>query len=402
MSRMRDSVVLSLTERLDGLAEAPGLTREELDAALAPLQNRLTILSAGGPTVERLQAVDGRLQALELSLAHVAERLMSVGDAAGGIPALATDLHRLTEQVDGLTALGGQVDGVRSQLSAITEGPASVRAQLAGLDQDVAALDRKLTGFAVPSTEEISAAVAARLADRLVDELAPRVADVVLDRIGPVVAQQVGATVAASVLDGVQTSTDQAEVRLRTHMDEAILTLAEALLRKRRPNRSWAPAVAVDDLGDDDEEGEPVAPAAPAASSGITTAPAPAIRVDRELPTAAAPPTPPAPPAETVDEPIAQSALPEVDEDDEEDEDDEVVLDLDEAQYDEEPEPPSPPAPPAHQPMPAPPARPTARIPRGNILPAEPVRGRAAVVEDDDEDEDGDDTRRRPWWRPGG
>jgi hypothetical protein len=393
MSRMRDSVVLSLTERLDGLAEAPGLTREELDAALAPLQNRLTILSAGGPTVERLQAVDGRLQALELSLAHVAERLTSVGDAAGGIPALATDLHRLTEQVEGLTALGGQVDGVRSQLSAITDGPASVRAQLAGLDQDVAALDRKLTGFAVPSTEEISAAVAARLADRLVDELAPRVADVVLDRIGPVVAQQVGATVAASVLDGVQASTDQAEVRLRTHMDEAILTLAEALLRKRRPNRSWAPAVAVDDLGDDDEEGEPVAPAAPAASSGITTAPAPAIRVDRELPKA------PPPPAEPIDELAPEVA--EVDEADEDD--DEVVLDLDEAQYDEKPEPPSPPsppAPPAHQPMPAPPARPTARVPRGNILPAEPARGRAAVVEDDDED--GDDTRRRPWWRPGG
>jgi hypothetical protein len=50
--------------------------------------------------------------------------------------------------------------------------------------------------------------------------------------------------------------------------------------------------------------------------------------------------------------------------------------------------------------MPAPPARPTARVPRNTVLPAEPVRGRAAVVEDDDED--GEDTRRRPWWRPGG
>jgi uncharacterized protein YoxC len=425
VARMRDSVVLALTERIDVLAASPAISPEQLSAALTevvgPLQSRLDGLAAGGPALDRLQALDARLHGLEEALGQLGDRVGQVGDAAGGIPAVATDLHRLTLQVEGLGGVTADVAGVRERM----DGLATVAVDVAGLRHDVDEVGTRVAGLSVPTTEQISAAVAARLADRLVDELSPRVADVVLDRIGPVVAQQVGEKVAASILDGVEASTAQAEGRLRTHMDEAILTLAEALLRKRRPNRSWAPEAAADE--DDDEEGEPAAERSlPLAPQPATPEPAAAARLEPRKP---APPAPKLPgpvdrgddgPEHGQDDDQARSTV--HGQDDRQDEDDArkpAALGFDEVSA----------------PKPAPPARPSTRTaaraaaraaaretaretretretarptsrPAGatgpTVLPAEPASRRAPAAVDVDDEDDDDGIRRRPWWRPGG
>jgi chromosome segregation ATPase len=360
MARLRDSVVSSLGERIDGLAASPAVTPEHLTEALTPLQNRLSVLASGGPALERVTALEARLQSLEALLTSHGERLGAVGDAVGGIPAVATDLHRQAEQVD---SLGSELAAVREQLTHLSGSigeVAQLRSSVDTLTGTVSALD-------VPSNDEVAAAVSARLADRLVDQLAPRVADAVLHRIGPIVAEQVGAAVSDRVMGGVETSTAAAEVRLRTHMDEAILTLAEALLRKRRPNRSWAPEVVVDD-----DEGAPPAP----------------LPVPTPTPPSAAPAPEPA---------VAEDAAPA-------DADVEELRTADDGTSAAEAIEPAAPTRTEAGPRPAP------RLPRSSVLPAESTgrprgispAGAAEPHEDDDDEDDEEDGRRRPWWRPGG
>ncbi len=387
VDRVRDSVVASLTERIDGRTERPAVSPEELTEALAPLRSGLAELAAGGPAADHITAVDGRLHGLETLLGQLGDRLSHVGDAAGGIPAVATDLHRLTEQVEALGGLAGELAAVRQQVG----GVSALTTEVTGLRQDVEDLGSRVAGLAVPSTEEIAAAVAARLADRLVDQLAPRIADVVLERIGPRVAEQVGDVATKRVLAGVESSTSQAEARLRTHMDEAILTLAEALLHKRRPSRSWATEAAADE-DDDDEQGEPVPPLAPTKAP----APAPAATARRAAP-------PPSLAVQDDDEPTVATEAIDVAKvtdatdatEDAEDAEDEPASD----------EPDTAPTVRAvtlpEPPRPAPAPGPTSRLPHGDVLPAG-TGSRGGHPLDRDEDDDDDGARRRPWWRPGG
>jgi hypothetical protein len=434
VARVRDSVVVSLTERIDAVGGRPSVSPDDLAVALAPLQDRLTTLAAGGPALEQMRALDARLQGLEEGLTALGERLGHVGDAAGGIPAVATDLHRLTEQVDGFGAVTGELGELRTQVL----GLSAIGTEVAGLREDVEDLGSRVAGLTIPSTEQIAAAVATRLSDRLVDELAPRVADVVLERVAPLVAKEIGPTVAAQVLDGVQTSSAAAEARLRTHMDEAILTLAEALLRKRRPNRSWAAEVPAEE--DDDELGEssallaaetPTPPAAPAkaatrpepfAAHEQAAASEPEVFVKAEpvldepvdatqaietvAPTSAPQPadsSPPGPsttasPAPPVTPQRGKAAAP--------------AAAASTAARTAETQTARPAADPAAHPVatdaaapepePHPSARPAPRLPRNTVLPSESAPRRTPHSVDISVDEDDDGGRRRPWWRPGG
>ena len=173
VARMRDSVVLALTERIDGLVSRPSVTPEELAEALTPLQNRLSVIAAGGPALDRIQALDTRLQGLEEMLAALGQRVSTVGESAGGVPAVAADIRRVSEQVEGLAGVSTELAAVREQIAA-TSG---LSTDVGGLRQEVSGIGSRLDALVIPTTDQVSSAVALRLADRLVDELAPRVAD---------------------------------------------------------------------------------------------------------------------------------------------------------------------------------------------------------------------------------
>lgn len=92
----------------------------------------------------------------------------------------------------------------------------------------------------VPTTDAIAAAVRPQT-EHLVGELAPRVADLVLSRVSATLVEQVASSVTAAVQSGlterVRAATADSELRISAHVDEAILALAEALLRRRRSSR---------------------------------------------------------------------------------------------------------------------------------------------------------------------
>jgi hypothetical protein len=97
--------------------------------------------------------------------------------------------------------------------------------------------------------------VEAQVVAPLVDALAPRVAELVLSRVAATLVEQVAGSVTASVQQGlaerVRAATVESERRISAHVDEAVLVLAEALLRRRRVLRSGAAALGagLEDVG---------------------------------------------------------------------------------------------------------------------------------------------------------
>lgn len=202
------TLVKGIVEQVSGTASSALL--EGLGGDVASLATELETSTAG---------LEERLDAL-------GERLSAIGDAAGGVPAVARDLARVSGRVE-------ELSGVRDDVAA-----------LRGEVEDVSA---RVAAVAFPTTEAVSAAVGQQVTDQLVDELAPRVADVVLTRVAATLVEQVAGSVTASVQNGlaerVRAANADTERRISAHVDEAVLVLAEALLR-RRSSRSGASAMA--------------------------------------------------------------------------------------------------------------------------------------------------------------
>ena len=236
--RLRDAVVDALTGRLDALEQLmsrPVIGPAELASALAVARTSLD------------QALDGRsatltaaLAAADRRLSQVGERLSNVGDAAGGVPALATDLTRLAARVEELHVLSAQVTGIAGGVAALRAdtGPAALALGLTGLREDVGELATKVADAAPPALEETATLVSARVADRLVETLAPRIADSVLTRVSAALVAQVSAALSPQVRQDTQevvlAAAADSERRVLAHVDESVLALAEALLRRRR------------------------------------------------------------------------------------------------------------------------------------------------------------------------
>ncbi|MCW2681027.1 MAG: hypothetical protein JWM62_2428, partial [Frankiales bacterium] len=242
VTRTRDSLVAAVTERMDRLeamASRPTVGPEDLSTALAPLLERLEALSTSGPApvVDRLSGLDGRLAALEERLGAVADRLAQVGEAAGGVPAVAGDLARVAARVDELVAVRDDVTALRAGVTALQDDSPlpSLVLGVAALREDVEDLGGRVNAVTIPSAEAISTSVGQQVTDRLVDELAPRVADVVLTRVAATLVEQVSGSVTTNVQNGltekVRAATADSERRISAHVDEAVLALAEALLR---------------------------------------------------------------------------------------------------------------------------------------------------------------------------
>jgi len=90
-------------------------------------------------------------------------------------------------------------------------------------------------GGDAPTAEQVADAVAGRVTDELVERLAPRVAELVLARVAEQVSAATSAAVLVGVADLLHASAAASERRVLAHVDEAVVALAEALPRRRRP-----------------------------------------------------------------------------------------------------------------------------------------------------------------------
>ena len=160
------------------------------------------------------------------------------------MPAVAADLARLAGRVDELAGVRDDLRSLRGELAQLREEVAvpTVPLAIAGVRQDLDELGLRLDALVVPTPEQVAGVVAPRVADQLVERLAPRVAELVLARVAPALVQQVTDATAGAVLAGVadlvHASTADSERRVLAHVDEAVLALAEALLRRRRSARA--------------------------------------------------------------------------------------------------------------------------------------------------------------------
>ena len=255
------------------------------------------------------------------------------------------ELRSLVEDVDERLATGSQVEHVAAE----------VRALSARVDERLAAAEARSTELAERITE--ATAMVGRAAQDLVEAVAAGVAERVEAQL-----REVAAGLTASVEDAVAGS----ERRLAVHVDDAVLALAEVVLRRRRP----------------------VAPAPPVAQvevpplEAVPDEPGPAEEPGEPEEAPAAPPEPAA------GEPVAE------------------VLTLEEpAEEDvtapEAPDPPTssplaevPPAPPGFVLVPA-------DVEQPDAGPAAPVQQERRTAERRTSDRsDGSGRRRRPWWRP--
>lgn len=258
--RLRDAVLDALTGRLDALtaaAERPVLGPDALRSSLGDLRSGLDTATA-----ERFDQVVGALAAVEARLGQVGERLGEVGDAAGGVPALSTDLTRLAARVEELHVLREQVGQLSLGVDTLREDGTgrALTLGLAALRDDVEQLGERVDQLAPPPVDEVAALVSQRVADRLVETLAPRVAEVVLARVGAALVTQLSDALAPRVAGETEallrSTTADSERRVLAHVDEAVLALAEALLRRRRGGRAVPGTLAAAAAGP-----EPAAPA---------------------------------------------------------------------------------------------------------------------------------------------
>ncbi len=268
--RVRDAIVDALSGRLDRLEQAadrPVVGPEVLRSGLGDLR-----ASLDGAMGNRLEQLGAALGAVENRLGQVGERLADVGDAAGGIPALATDLTRLAARVEELQGLHDKVRLVGQGVTALQDDSTGTTLSLgiAVLRDDLVALGERVAESAPPAAEDVAGLVSRAVADRLVETLAPRIADVVLTRVSAALVAQLGEALSPRVKADteavVRTVTADSERRVLAHVDEAVLALAEALLRRRRGGRTGGLA-----LGRPAEEAllpGPPAPPAPGSEAG--------------------------------------------------------------------------------------------------------------------------------------
>lgn len=162
------------------------------------------------------------------SLAPVLSALQSKVDALSGGP----DPEVLSNRV--VDALTARLDRIETATAAV---PRTVALGLDGVREDVAGLAERVTDSTAPTAEEVATIVSDQVADRLVETLAPRIAGVVLSRVGAALVSELAAALSPQVRrdtsDIVHAATTDSERRVVAHVDDAVLALAEALLRRR-------------------------------------------------------------------------------------------------------------------------------------------------------------------------
>jgi len=273
--RQVSSVLGELRALITGLGEQ--LRSTASSARLDSLGGDVCSLSAG------LSALHDQLSPLpgvRTALVELTERLDRL-EALTSRPVLSQEglegaLAPLLAQLEELTVLRAEVDAVRAGVVSLQEDTPlpSLVLDVAGLREDVAAVALRVADVRVPTAEAVAVAVEGQLVDPLVDALAPRVAELVLDRVAATLVEQVADSVTVSVQQGlterVRAVSAESERRISAHVDEAVLVLAEALLRRRRLLRSVAGG-----LAEPPEDGG--APPEAAVASGPDAGPRPVV-----------------------------------------------------------------------------------------------------------------------------
>lgn len=264
-ARVRDAVVDALGQRLEGLEEAasrPVVTPEMLTLGLGDL--RASVRAAVG---EQLEDVTDRLGALQQRVDAASQAQVDVGTG----PDLSGDVERLSDRLEELAVLPGQVEAALAGISALRSDTsvAGIRAALETFADGAAHLSEQVARITVPSVDDMSTAVSARVADRLVEVLAPRIADVVLTRVSAALVTQLGEALAPRLREetdvAIRSVVTDSEARVLAHVDESVLALAEALLRRKglsRPASSSAAQVSAEVPAAGAEEAASVQPPA--------------------------------------------------------------------------------------------------------------------------------------------
>lgn len=241
---------------LSGLPGAVAALRDEVSG----LQDRLEPLAEVRTQVTELAVASARVDALRDEVAAVTARVDALPTATDVRRSQESLAAAVGERLAALDARLTEVGGRTAQLGAVRDDLAALRAEverlhedialpqvmlaLGGLREDVEDLAGHLARVDVPTADAVAAATDSRMTDRLVGELAPRVADLVLARVAVTLVEQVSGSVSASVQNGltdrVRAANADTERRLSAHVDEAVLALAEALLRRRRSGRPAA------------------------------------------------------------------------------------------------------------------------------------------------------------------
>ena len=249
----------------NGLAALPAFGERigGLQDNLAALHERLTGLDRVGDTVtalqQRVEAVDQGLRELRSAFAAIGARMAELPgradlDAVAGRSAtpLAELGQRLAELDSGISALtaqvtslaarpepGGQVDALRAELARFAE---ATHEEIDVVQQRLVAVDRRLDEV-IEALTPAEPEEADHGADGAEEEYAedPVLAELVdlreallgedglAARVEAAGAEDIDARVTSAVEQAVAAS----EERLTAHIDEAVLALAEALLRRR-------------------------------------------------------------------------------------------------------------------------------------------------------------------------
>ncbi len=240
--RLRDAVVDALGTRLDRVqqaAERPAVGPEVLRSGLGDLRAGLT--AAVGEATEPLTT---GLLGLEARLDRLESRLGVLDDLAAAGREEASAVGDVQERLDRVVGLQGQLETVSAELAALRAAVSRdpVQPALQELSADLAALATRVAQQGPPAVEDVAAQVSQRVADRLVEVLAPRISDVVLTRVSAALVTQLGEALAPRLraeTEGVlRALSSESEKRILVHVDEAVLTLAEALLRRKGVRRA--------------------------------------------------------------------------------------------------------------------------------------------------------------------
>ncbi len=229
-----DSMPTAFPDSLSALQREVSVLDDRLEvAAQRPVLTEQTLLAGLSPVFSRLDALD--------------ERLSGLSDTAERLPGVATTLTDVAARVDALSGLRDEVAGLRAGVSALREdqGVPTLVSSVAAMRGTVEELGGLVAKIDVPTGDDVAAAVGQQVTDRLVDELAPRIADLVMHKMASTLVDQVSSGVSASVqsslAEEVRTVSADSERRISAHVDDAVLALAEALLRRRRTGRGFAP-----------------------------------------------------------------------------------------------------------------------------------------------------------------
>jgi hypothetical protein len=285
---MREAVRF-LSERLDGVTRVVGQRGEELgdirtaltaiDAHVRSQAETLGVLSAGLQALpsygERVSALQDTVQGLHGQLTHIEAELASAKDDSlreqvvglhetvqvvhGQLTTIETGLESSNDDatgdrlsaavVDAVAPLSGRLDEVSDMASAQSALLAQLQASAAQLQQTLAAVQARIEPIATDVT-----AIGGEVA-------------------GLVEGSADGAAMDARVSESVTAAVRNLERRLTEHVDEAVLALAETLLRRRAGSATGS----ADEPGSTGFERPDLGAQAPSAwSSSVGSTPEPA------------------------------------------------------------------------------------------------------------------------------